>query len=427
MERGLRTRFQGARIKKTRPEAAFHLNTMKIVAFIAVLLLPLAASAQFVRAVGQDFVQSDGTKLLIRGTNLGNWLVPEGYMWRLNGGPQSPREIERFVELLLGPEKSAKFWQDYRDRYVTQADIDFLARTGSNTLRVPLHWKFFTDPKGEGFRRLDQLVGWARAAQLRLILDLHCAPGGQTGTNIDDSLGYPWLYESAAAQEQLVEVWRNLARHYRDEPVVLGYDLMNEPLPGYPGLEKYKPLLEPLFKRVTEAVRAIDRNHIIFLTGAHWDSDFKVLGPLFAENVAYTFHKYWMPPVEGSIREYLDFRAKYNVPLYVGETGENQDPWVAEFRRLLEAHNVGWNFWPYKKMESTAGFVHFARPVDWDRIVAYGKLDDRTGSDGVKARLAIRPTQAEIEACFADLLTQIEFARCVPNRGYIEALGLQVR
>src|SRR3954469_21582139 len=209
---------------------------------LSVLLLPLVLRAQFVRAVGHDFVKPDGGKLLIRGTNLGNWLVPEGYIWKLSGGPQGAQEIERFVELLLGPEKAAKFWQDYRDRYVTAADIDFLARTGSNTIRVPLHWKFFVDPQGEGFRRLDQVVQWARTAKLYLILDLHCAPGGQTGTNIDDSLGYPWIYESPSAQEQLLTVWRNLANHYREEPVILGYDLMNEPLPGYPGLEKYKPL-----------------------------------------------------------------------------------------------------------------------------------------------------------------------------------------
>lgn len=395
-------------------------------AFLLALLLGLPLSARFVRAEGQDFVKPDGQVLHIKGTNLGNWLVPEGYMWRFRDGPQAPREIEAFVELLLGPEKAAAFWQDYRDRYVTAADIHFLARTGSNTLRVPLHWKFFIEENGEGFRRLDQLVVWSRSAGLYLILDLHCAPGGQTGTNIDDSRGYPWLFESASAQEQLLTVWRNLARHYRDEPVILGYDLLNEPLPGYPGLEKYKPRLEPLFRRTLEAVRAVDPHHLIFLTGAHWDSDFSVLGAPFAKNVAYTFHKYWMPPTVDSIREYLDFRAKHNVPLHVGETGENKDEWVAAFRQLLEAHRIGWNFWPYKKMESTAGFVRFSPPVHWDRIVAYGKLDDRTGSDAVKARLAIRPSQAEIEECFADLLDRIEFTRCEPNRGYIEALGLKV-
>lgn len=390
------------------------------------LLFPLALPAQYVRVDGRQFVKPDGQVLTIRGTNLGNWLVPEGYMWRLKDGPQSPREIEGLVELLLGPDKAAAFWQDYRDRYVTAADIAFLAQTGCNTLRVPLHWKFFTDEKGEGFRRLDRVVEWSRKEGIYLILDLHCAPGGQTGTNIDDSRGYPWLFESPSAQERLLTVWRNLARHYRDEPVVLGYDLLNEPLPAYPGLEKYKPMLEPLFRRVTEAVRAIDPNHIVILTGAHWDSDFKVLGAPFAKNVAYTFHKYWMPPVVDSIREYLDFSERHNVPVFIGETGENKDEWIAAFHALLEEQQVGWTFWPFKKMESTAGFLRFAPPVHWEKILAYAQLSDRTGSDTVKPRLAVRPTQAEIEESFADLLRQVELARCTPNRGYIEALGLKV-
>ena len=62
--------------------------------------------------------------------------------------------------------------------------------------------------------------------------------------------------------------------------------------------------------------------NIVILTGANWDSDFKVLGAPFAKNVAYTFHKYWMPPVVDSIREYLDFSERHNVPVFIGETGE---------------------------------------------------------------------------------------------------------
>jgi hypothetical protein len=389
-------------------------------------LLAPSFAGQFVRAEGREFVKPDGSVLRIRGTNLGNWLVPEGYMWRFEKGPASPHEIEGLVELLLGPEKAAAFWHDYRDRYVTAADITFLARTGCNTLRVPLHHKFFLDEQGEGFGLLDRVVAWSRAAGIYLILDLHCAPGGQTGTNIDDSRGYPWLFESPAAQEQLLTVWRNLARHYRDEPVVLGYDLLNEPLPSYPGWERLKPLLEPLFRRVVAAVRAEDSNHIVILTGAHWDSDFKVLGAPFDKNVAYTFHKYWMPPKLAALQPYLDFSVQHNVPVFIGETGENKDAWVADFRTRLEAQHVGWTFWPFKKMTSTAGFLRFAPPVHWDKIVAFAQLVSGTDSDRVKASLAARPTPAEIEASFADLLQQIELSRCQPNRGYIEALGLKV-
>ncbi|SDR67812.1 cellulase family glycosylhydrolase [Opitutus sp. GAS368] len=390
------------------------------------LLLPPALSAQFVRVDGQRFIRPDGSALHIKGTNLGNWLVPEGYMWRLKDGPQSPREIEAMVEVLLGPDQAVAFWQTYRDRYVTAADINFLSRAGCNTLRVPLHYKFFLAADGEGFRRLDRLVEWSRAAGLLLVLDLHCAPGGQNGTNIDDSRGYPWLFESAMAQGQLLTVWRNLARHYRDEPVILGYDLLNEPMPAFPGWEKQRVLVEPLLHRVLEAVRAIDPNHMVCLTGVNWDSDFSLLGAPPAANLSYTFHKYWMPPTEDSIRPYLDFRAKHNVPVWIGETGENKDEWVAAFRQLLEAHDIGWTFWPYKKMSSPAGFVHFNPPVHWDRIVAFAALPDRTGSDQVKKNLPLRPPQTEIEEAFADLLKQIELARCEPNRGYIEALGLKV-
>ena len=397
--------------------------------FALALLAVVAAAplcAQFVQVKGTAFVKPDGQTLHLKGTSLGNWLVPEGYMWRFKGGPQSPREIEALVETLLGPDQAAAFWHEYRERYVTAADINFLAQSGCNTLRVPLHYKFFLEEKGEGFRLLDRVVEWSRAAGLWLVLDLHCAPGGQTGTNIDDSRGYPWLFESAAAERDLMTVWRNIARHYRDEPVVLGYDLLNEPLPSFPGWEKYRPLVEPLLKRVTEQVRAVDPNHIVFLTGVNWDSDFKLLGAPFAPNVAYTFHKYWMPPTVESIREYLDFREKHHVPIWIGETGENKDEWVAAFRTLLDAQDIGWTFWPYKKMESTAGFVAFAPPVHWAEIVAFAKLSPGTGTDNVKANLAARPSQAVIEESFADLLRQIEFAHGTPNRGYIGALGLTV-
>jgi hypothetical protein len=57
----------------------------------------------FVTAHGKDLISSDGDKLTLRGINLGNWLVPEGYMFLFEGGPQSSREIETFFNELIGP------------------------------------------------------------------------------------------------------------------------------------------------------------------------------------------------------------------------------------------------------------------------------------------------------------------------------------
>jgi aryl-phospho-beta-D-glucosidase BglC (GH1 family) len=93
---------------------------------------------------------------------------------------------------------------------------------------------------------------------------MHCAPGGQTGTNIDDSWGWPSLFESAESQARTAEVWRKIAERYRDEPAVLAYDLLNEPIPHWPEVQKYNPLLEPLYRRIVASVREADPRHVIF-------------------------------------------------------------------------------------------------------------------------------------------------------------------
>src|SRR4051812_23995744 len=267
-------------------------------------------SAQFAHTDHKKIVDARGKPLFIRATNLGNWLVPEGYMWLFEGGSQSPTEIRALVLELLGPEASERFWRRYRENYITRDDIAFLRRAGFNTIRVPLHYSFFETDNAEGFKLLDRLVTWSRAEGLYLVLDMHAAPGGQTGANIDDSGGYPWLHRSPQEQQHLIAIWRRIAKHYRNEPTVLGYDLLNEPIPHF---EKLRPLdasLEPLYKRVTRAIREVDKHHIVFLGGAQWDTDFSVFNKPFDANLAYTFHKYWTAPDESVIRPYLEFRER---------------------------------------------------------------------------------------------------------------------
>src|SRR5260221_2657941 len=159
---------------------------------LPLLLLTLIpqGSAQFAHTDHKQIVDAAGKPLFLRATNLGNWMVPEGYMWLFQDGPQSPSEIRALVLELLGPEGSAAFWQKYRDNYVTREDIALLHRTGFNAIRVPLHYKLLERDDAEGFRLLDRLIAWSRAEDLYVIFDLLAAPGGQRGTNIDDSAGY---------------------------------------------------------------------------------------------------------------------------------------------------------------------------------------------------------------------------------------------
>jgi hypothetical protein len=387
-----------------------------------ILALIAQGTAQFAHTDHKEIVDPAGKPLLLRAINLGNWLVPEGYMWLFEGGPQSPSEIRALVLELLGPEGSAAFWQRYRENYITREDIALLHRAGFNAIRVPLHYGLF-EGDNEGFKLLDRLIAWCRAEGLYVILDLHAAPGGQTGANIDDSAGYPWLYRSPQEQARLVAIWRRLATRYRDEPTVLGYDLLNEPIPPFPKLASLNSSLEPLYKKLSQEIRKIDVHHILFLGGAQWDGNFSVFGKPFDTNVVYTFHKYWTAPDESVFRQYIDFRERYDVPIWMGESGENSDEWIATFAKALEKNNIGWAFWPYKKMEKPSAVVSIIPPSDWAKIVEFARLP--RGTAHVEERLKARPEQETITRALAEFVENVRVEKCRVNEGYLKALGMK--
>jgi endoglucanase len=388
---------------------------------LALCVTSMRAQAQFAHTQGKEIVDGTGKPLLLRGTNLGNWLVPEGYMWHLNeGGPESPREIEALITELIGPQRAHDFWRSYRENYITQPDIHFIKQCGFNSIRVPLHYKFFETDDAEGFTLLDRVIQWAREEKLYIILDLHAAPGGQTGKNIDDSDGYPWLFSDSSAQQHTVAIWQRLARHYRNDPTVLGYDLLNEPIPNYPGLEHFNAALEPFYKRLATAIREVDNHHILILGGAQWDNNFSVFGAPFDKNAVYTFHRYHAPAEQTTVQKYVDFRDQNNVPIWLGESGENSDEWIAKFVSMLEKNDIGWAFWPYKKMHATTSVISFPAPESWDRIVQFSKLPRATSEEA--PRLKVRPEQSVIDHALAGILTKIQFRECTQNPGYIHAL-----
>ncbi len=267
------------------------------------------------------------------------------------------------------------------------------------------------------------MIGWCRQAGIWVILDMHCAPGGQTGTNIDDSWGYPWLYESDRDQELTCAVWKRIAGHYRDEPIVLGYDLLNEPVPHYPRLRQYNSKLEPVLRRITAAIREVDSNHAIVLEAAQWDTNFEVFGPPFDHNLVYEFHKYWTAPTQAVIQQYLDYRDRYSVPIWLGESGENKDEWIEQFVKVLESNEIGWCFWPYKKMEKTSCMVSIPKPVHWDEITTFAAMPPGTGN--AEKRIAARPSLDQSREAAIDLLDKISLAKCRVNAGYLRALGLR--
>ncbi|WP_113662085.1 glycoside hydrolase family 5 protein [Pedobacter nanyangensis] len=403
---------------------------MKPFKLLIFLLFPLLATAQgkFFSVKGKDIIDPAGKPIVLKGTNLGNWLVPEGYMFKFKD-VSSPRMINQVVTELIGPDKTAEFWEKYLNNYITQADIQYLKRSGMNAIRIPFHYKMFTTESylgsnnpNRGFELLDKVIKWCKEENLPVILDMHCAPGGQTGDNIDDSDGYPFLFESPKSQALTIAIWKKIAQRYKNEPAVLGYDLLNEPIAHYFDTKTLNVHLEPLYKAITAEVRKVDKNHIIFLGGAQWNSNFKVFGAPFDSKLVYSFHKYWTATTQDVIQEYLDFRDKYNVPIHVGETGENNDQWILEFRTLMEKHQISWHFWPYKKMDAKAGIVSFPRPENYDLIIKYA---DQAKANFADIRKYAPKDRAAIEVVLNQLLENCKFEKATTNDGYLKGLGLK--
>ena len=384
---------------------------------------------KFVTISGHDLISPKGQKLSICGTNLGNWLNPEGYMFGFNK-TNSAHFIDEMFCQLVGPDYAAEFWKDFKDNYVTRKDIEFIASTGANTIRLPFHYKLFTDEdymgltsNQDGFARVDSVVTWCRDNGLYLILDMHDAPGGQTGDNIDDSYGYPWLLESEASQQKFCDIWKKIAEYYKNEPVILGYELMNEPIaPYFSNMEELNAKLEPLYKHATLSIREVDKKHIILIGGAQWNGNFNVFKDgSYDDKLMYTCHRYGGDATKEAISNFIHFRDSVNLPMYMGEIGHNSDEWQAAFSRVMLENNIGYTFWPYKKVDNSC-FMGIKRPDNWDVIVNFAEASRTTYKEIREAR----PDQAVARKILKDFIENCKCRNTVPQEGYIKSMGLSV-
>jgi hypothetical protein len=326
----------------------------------------------FFRTSGKQILNREGQPVVPRGVGLGGWLMPEGYMLHFPGFG-SPTAIRDMIEDLIGEADTDRFFEMYEEQYVNRADVDLIADWGFDHIRLPFHYTVLYDPdlgtfREEGFDLFDRFLGWCKANGLYVILDMHAAPGGQNGGNISDSDGTARLWLEEANQDLTVEIWEEIARRYRDEPWIIGYDLLNEPvLPdGVSGADFLRFML-----RLSSAVRAIDSNHILFIEGNWYATDFSALESLDLDNMVWAFHKYWNSTDLGTIGYLLELRDETNKPLWLGESGENSNDWFYEVTRMVEQQGIGWNWWTHKKIETVTSPLSAPYAAGYEQVLAY--------------------------------------------------------
>jgi hypothetical protein len=325
-----------------------------------------AAVLAYYTTRGRDIVdRKTGEKVILRGFGLGCWLLPEGYMWGIRKLDR-PRQFEKAIEDLIGKEKAAEFWRRYRENFVTESDIRDMKSWGVNSVRVPLLASMLQPPEGqpvrrpflyseEGFRFLDSLVSWCGRYRVGVIWDMHGAPGAQNAENISDSDGQARLWtEKEIYWPRCKDLWFQIAKRYRDRECIIGYDLLNEPLlRRYPDVSAR--LLRELYVELTDTLRSVDKNGILFVEGDDWAQTFEPLEPMdWDPHLVLAFHSYPPTANSGGLKRWDAFRVKYNIPLWHGETGEQGPPYERNIlaASFLESANVGWSWWTHKKFDA---------------------------------------------------------------------------
>lgn len=380
-----------------------------VIALSLVAILALPASGQstdaFFRASGTNILGPGGVPFLIQGNAPCAWRTPESYMLRLNAvhyrhlGSFSDL-TNRVLELLTNSVHAQAFWETYWSNYFTQADVEDLAAEGFNTIRVPVNFRMLS-PCGSagtyedaGFRVLSNVVEWCRDTGLYVILDLHAAPGGQSADVPADPEQTYWewvaavtnwlergiacLWESNAEyyartgrtpdfnKDRTIDLWTEIATRFRDEKQILAYELLNEPsLPA--GVTTTD--LRALLTNITAAIRAVDTNHMILVQGNAYASSFDGLTPAWDANMALVFHKYWRPATKAEIQPYINVSTSNNLPILMGEAGENSNPWFYEFKGLLESNHIGWCWWGWKKVHSIAAALSAPITTNYQYVI----------------------------------------------------------
>lgn len=389
--------------------------------FVAVIIITQSSIAQgFLKVKGKEIVNGKEVPVILKGIGLGGWMLQEPYMLQLSDVAGTQTEIKAKITALTGEKHCEEFYTSYRKNMITERDIDSLRAWGFNSIRLPMHYNLFTLPIEKepvagkntwfetGFELTDNLLSWCKKNRIYLILDLHAAPGGQGNDRpiADVDTLKPQLWESEFNISKTVALWKKLAERYADEEWIGGYDLINETNYKMEGNEP----LKKLFLSVSQEIRKVDRNHIIFIEGNQFANDYTGLTPPWDKNMVYSFHKYWNPTTLETIQKYIDLREKFNVPLWMGESGENNNEWFKAAVNLFETNNIGWAWWTIKKIGSESSLMTITKPSGYQKIVDYW------------AGKGAKPSVEEAKATFMQLAENVKLEKCMINYPVLEAL-----
>ncbi len=305
---------------------------------------------------------NDETAAVKPGVNLEAAKIPRGpgkgtrYRGVMSGGDLSP---EAFRELAA--------WNVNLLRYQLGP--------GKRDVSTPEKYLAWIDDE---IKKIDTILPLCKEHGIKLIVDLHRGPGTQVtevSSNVlsgDTNLG------------TLDETWKRLAGHFKGNPLIYGYDLLNEPVNTGQSLTAVS--WQQIAERLVNVIRAIDPETPIIVEPFAAIDYFEGLTPIKAKNIIYSPHFYqpfsyshqgvftkwlkWSYPgvIDGTywdkdqlrvaMKSTIEFQRKYNVPIFVGEFSaiawaRGGDRYLADTIELMEEY--GWD-WTYHAFREWAGW-----------------------------------------------------------------------
>lgn len=324
---------------------------------------PARSALPALRAEGTHIVDPSGKPVLLRGVNIGGWLVPEGWMCGQFG--DTDRLLLDRLEARFGQETAGRLMNLWFDNWITTADLDLIAEWGFNLLRVPFSWRNLQNVNGEwirkpdgsiDFSRFDWVVEEAAGRGIYVIFDLHQWPGeyGEISRHTE---------EGARIRAQMAELWKEIARHFKGNTNIAGFDVINEP-EGSPGDLPHRAFYD--------AIRSEDPGRMLLMVWSavrYWQT-------YGWTNVVVSDHypESEIPDIApGEIGQRLTaFEEKhrgisaqhFDYPQLVGETKAPEDTEQSARDLVAEFEKRGWSWavWTYKGVNvgGWAGFNYYA-------------------------------------------------------------------
>lgn len=349
-----------------------------------------------------QIVGEQGDEFRLRGTCIGGWMNMENF---INAFPGDEHGLRATMAEIMGRDKTQFFFDRWLDYFLAEEDIAFIKSCGATVVRLPLNYRHFERDNEPfkylepGFERLDKVVAWCAKHDLYAILDLHAVQGWQNNDwHCDNSSRHTHFWQHTQFQDRYVGLWEELARRYKGNDIIAGYNVMNEPVSNAPAGRFYDDrdyksdwiTFNHVNRRVVRAIRAIDPDHIIFLEGDLFSSRFEKMDAPFTDNLVYSSHNYADPsydfrktPITAEQRmqnvkhqreiflahEGTRYTQKYNVPLWVGEFGANGDCGLEDQVSVFEEFGVHWTIWTYKDV-GVMGFLNVAPNSKYAQVLA---------------------------------------------------------